>query len=367
MRFRKIIHIDMDAFFASVEIRDNPRLRGKPVVVGGVPGTRSVVCTASYEARKYGIHSAMSSDRAFALCPHAVFIRPRLDVYREASGIVRGIFLDYTDLVEPMSIDEAYLDVTDCKRNIPYATRIAREIRSRIRAETGGLTASAGISFNKFLAKTASDLHKPDGQTVILPEQALAFLAKLPIEKFHGIGRATAKIMHEIGISNGEDLRRKSKLELMRKFGVTGEYYYNIARAVDDREVSPVRERKSLGVEETFLTDMTDMDAMRAVLNRQAEEVAGELRRRKLCGTTISVKVKFFDFKTITRSVTIPLRTDSAETIFTGAAGLLEKTGAGKIPVRLLGITVSGFPREEETQQLEFDFMKDFRFTRREW
>lgn len=367
MDIRKIIHIDMDAFFASVEIRDNPRLRDKPVVVGGLPGTRSVVCTASYEARKYGIHSAMSSDRAYTLCPNAVFIRPRMEAYKQASAIIRRIFLDYTDLVEPMSIDEAYLDVTVCKKDIPYATRIAREIRNRIRCETGGLTASAGVSFNKFLAKVASDLHKPDGQTVILPEQALDFLAQLPIEKFHGIGRATAKIMHEIGVSNGADLRQKTKLELMQKFGVTGEYYYNIARAIDDREVCPVRERKSLGVEETFLHDLTDVSAMRVILKRQAEEVAQDLHRKKLCGRTITLKVKFFDFRTITRSVSIPVFTASADTIFANVCDLLSKTEAGPTAVRLLGTTVSGFPHEDEIEQLEFEFMKDFRFSRREW
>ena len=364
---RKIIHIDMDAFFASVEIRDHPFLRGKPVVVGGPPGSRSVVCTASYEARKYGIHSAMSSDKAFQLCPHAIFIKPRHERYLEFSQIVRKIFSDYTDLVEPMSIDEAYLDVTDCKRPIPYATRIAKEIRRRIRLETGGLTASAGISCNKFLSKIASDLHKPDGQTVILPEQAEAFLARLPIEKFHGIGKATAKIMHENQIRTGADLRARSKLELIRLFGITGEFYYNIVRGVDDRQVCPERERKSLGTEETFQEDVTDTETLKAVLKRQSGEVAKDLQKRKLAGRTITLKVKYHDFRSITRSASITQYVSDSNVIFETICSLLHKTDAGLIPIRLVGVTVSGFPKEEELFQMEFDFMKDFPFTRQEW
>jgi len=367
MNIRKIIHIDMDAFFASVEIRDNPRLRGKPVVVGGPPGTRSVVCTASYEARKYGIHSAMSSDKAFKLCPRVIFIKPRMNAYKQASGIIRNIFLDYTDLVEPMSIDEAYLDVTICKKDIPYATRMAREIRERIYRETGGLTGSAGISYNKFLAKMASDLHKPNGQTVILPEQASDFLAKLPVEKFHGIGKATANTMHEFGIKTGADLRELTKLELMEKFGIIGEFYYNIVRGIDEREVCPNRERKSLGTEETFLHDMTDLPVIHEILKKQAAEVAADLQKKNLCGKTVTLKVKYYDFRTITRSMTIPDYTASSETIYQTICKLMQKTDAGNIPIRLIGLTVSGFPKEESLEQLEFDFMKDFQPTMKEW
>ena len=364
---RKIIHIDMDAFFASVEIRDNPRLRGKAVVVGGPPGSRSVVCTASYEARKYGIHSAMSSDKAFQLCPHAIFIKPRHERYKEFSRQIHRIFSDYTDLVEPMSIDEAYLDVTSCKKPIVYATRIAREIRKRIFLETGGLTASAGISCNKFLSKVASDLHKPNGQTVILPQQAEEFLAKLPIEKFHGIGRATAKLMHENNIHTGEDLRKRSKLELVTLFGVVGEFYYNIVRGNDDRSVCPERERKSLGTEETFPEDVLDLEILKAVLKRQSKEVAADLQKRKLAGKTITLKVKYHDFRSVTRSESILHYTADDGMIFEKICSLLAKTEAGSIPIRLAGVTVSGFPKEEEMCQLEFDFLKDFPFSRKEW
>ncbi len=358
---RKIIHIDMDAFFAAVEIRDNPALRGKPVVVGGLPGTRSVVCTASYEARKFGIHSAMSSDRAAALCPHAIFIRPDRVRYRQASDITRNIFADYTDLVEPVSIDEAYLDVTVCKKELPYATRIAKEIRRRIFRETGGLTASAGISYNKFLAKMASDIKKPNGQTVILPEQAPDFLAALPIEKFHGIGKATAKIMHRHGIRNGADLLRKTKLELIRLFGSYGMFYYNIVRGIDEREVCPDQERKSLGVEETFQEDITDVSGILYRLRLQCGKLAQELKDECLRGKTVSVKVKYFDFRTITRARTLNEYTDAAEVICRTAQELLTKTDMGQTAIRLLGVTVSGFPGIPQIRQMEFDFMKTIR------
>ena len=239
---RKIIHVDMDAFYASVEIRDNPALRGKPVIVGGMPGTRGVVCTCSYEARKYGVHSAMSANKAYELCPCGIFIHPRREAYTQVSKQIRRIFQDYTDLIEPLSLDEAYLDVTVNKKSIPYASRIAREIRTRIFRETGGLTASAGVSYNKFLAKTASDYHKPDGMTVILPRQADAFLGRLPIGKFYGIGKVTEKFFISMGIRNGSDLRKVSRKDLVQYFGKTGDFYYDIARGIDLREVCPHRE-----------------------------------------------------------------------------------------------------------------------------
>ncbi len=356
---RKIIHIDMDAFYASVEIRDNPSLRGKPVIVGGLPGTRGVVCTASYEARKYGVHSAMSANRAAVLCPDGIFLPPRFAAYKEASARMHEVFHEYTDLVEPLSLDEAYLDVTQNKPDLPYASRIAREIREKIHARTGGLTASAGVSFNKFLAKMASDIHKPNGMTVIPPGRAIEFLSTLPIEKFYGVGKVTAEQMHRLGVRNGADLRKKTKLELAMAFGSAGEFYYNIARGVDPREVCADRERKSLGVEETFEHDVDSLRFLSDVLALQADDVSGQLRQKGLPGRTVTLKVKFFDFRTITRSQSFQTYFNDAQTIRQTAFQLLKKTEAGKIRVRLIGITVSGFPVEKKSgamEQLEFDF-----------
>ncbi len=362
-KMRKIIHVDMDAFYASVEIRDNPSLRGKPVIVGGMPNTRGVVCTCSYEARKFGVRSAMPAARAHQLCPRGIFLHPRFDVYSEVSRRIRRIFFDYTDLVEPLSLDEAYLDVTDNKRGIPYATRIAREIKERIFRETGGLTASAGVSFNKFFAKVASDMHKPDGLTVIPPAAADEFLETLPIGKFYGVGKVTEKHFLKMGIKNGGDLKKRSRLELMKAFGKTGGFYYDIARGIDTRMVEPNRERKSLGTEVTFQSDISDLTEMIPVLQRQSQEVSDELRRKGLAGRTVTLKVKFFNFKSITRSRTLDACTDNADIIASVARELLLATEAGTVAVRLLGVTVSNFPEEEKIEtptgvwlQPEFDF-----------
>ena len=337
----------MDAFFASVEIRDNPQLRGKPVIVGGLPGSRGVVCTASYEARKFGVHSAMSANKAYALCPKGIFIQPHMDAYREASETIRRIFSDYTDLVEPLSIDEAYLDVTENRRGIPYATRTAKEIRERIKRETGGLTASAGVSYNKFLAKTASDVKKPYGLTVILPENAQNFLDSLPIGKFYGIGRVTEKIFLRLGVKNGADLRKIERNALISMFGKSGEFYYDIVRGTDTRAVSPVYERKSLGVEDTFTHDIDDLVELYGIIERQASEVAQDLKKQKLAGRTVTLKIKFFDFRTITRSATVEKYLDDPQTITDIARKLLLGTEAGSIPVRLSGVTVSHFPASD--------------------
>lgn len=242
---RKIIHIDMDAFYASVEQRDHPELRNKPVAVGG-SGLRGVVAAASYEARKFGVHSAMPSKIALRKCPNLIFVKSSFDVYRAVSRQIMGIFRDYTDLVEPLSLDEAYLDVTLNKCSIPCATAIAREIRSRIRLETN-LTASAGVSYNKFLAKVASDMDKPDGLTVITPDQAEAFICKLPVKKFHGIGKVTAAKMEKMGIHTGADLKARTETELVHFFGKSGHYFYKVVQGFDDREVKPHRIRKSIG------------------------------------------------------------------------------------------------------------------------
>jgi len=359
---RKIIHVDMDAFFASVEIRDNPALRGKPVIVGGQPNSRGVVATCSYEARKFGIHSGMASSAAYRLCPHAVFLPPSFEKYVAVSRQIRRIFLDYTDLVEPVSIDEAYLDVTVNKLGIPYATRTAREIKRRI-FQTTGLTASAGVSCNMFLAKIASDYQKPDGLTVITPDRAPEILRALPIGKFHGIGRVTEKYLIEHGVRTGADLLQLSREELVQTFGKTGEYYYNVVRGIDDREVTPEHERKSLGTESTFSHDTSDMTELVPFLRGQCEEVAADLKKHDFAGKTITVKVKFFDFRTITRSRSIAEYTRDPAVIFKVARDLLEHTEAEKIPVRLLGVTVSNFPEPEKEEsdsgrmvQPEFDF-----------
>jgi len=359
---RKIIHIDMDAFYASVEIRDNPSLRGKPVIVGGMPGTRGVVCTASYEARKFGVHSAMSADLAARLCPQGIFLRPRGDAYRKASAVMHSVFHEYTDVVEPLSLDEAYLDVTDNKPGLPYASTIAREIKRKIYRQTGGLTASAGVSYNKFLAKIASDLEKPDGLTVIRPEDAVLLLEKLPIEKFHGVGRATAELMHKLGIRNGADLRKKSKIELAVNFGVIGEFYYNIVRGIDEREVCADRERKSLGTEETFEEDILDPGLIAEVVRMKSAEVGADMRARKLFAKTVTLKIKFHDFRSVTRSKTLNGYFDDDRTIINTALELLQKTDAGKVKLRLIGVTVSAFYGEKNSGvmvQPEFEFMKE--------
>lgn len=350
---RKIVHIDMDAFFASVEIRDDPKLRGKPVIVGGMPGTRGVVCTCSYEARKYGVHSAMSATRARELCPHGIFLKPRFEAYSAVSKQIRRIFADYTDLVEPVSLDEAYLDVTENKRGIPYAYRTAREIRSRIFRETGGLTASAGVSFNMFLAKIASDLRKPDALTVILPEYADRLLASLPVGKFYGIGRVTEKRLNELGIRTGGDLKALSLDFLQHEFGKAGSFYYGIVRGIDPRRVTPVWERKSLGAEETFESDVSDLVFLYEVLRKQAEDISLELRKRRLAGRTVTLKIRYFDFRTVTRSRTGTEYLDDAEQIADNLRVLLLASEAGKIPVRLIGASVSRFP-EQDRKKAEY-------------
>ncbi len=350
---RKIIHIDMDAFYASVEQRDDPSLRGRPVVVGGSPDSRGVVATASYEARRFGIRSAMPASRARRLCPDAVFIKPRFEVYAAESRRIRAIFHRYTPLVEPLSLDEAYLDVTGCTACRGSATLIARRIKQEILEETG-LTASAGVSYNKFLAKLASDIDKPDGLHLITPEQGPAFIASLPIGRFHGVGPATEARMRELGIHTGADLRRRSLEELQAAFGKSGAFYYNIARGIDERPVQPVRERKSIGSETTFPRDLDDPEAMLAALRPLAAEVLDSLSQRRLSADTWTLKVKYHDFRQVTRSHSChpPLR--ELEALMTVLATLLTRTEAAERPVRLLGVTASGLRPLQTTQaQLE--------------
>lgn len=330
----------MDAFYASIEQRDNPRLRGKPVVVGGLPGSRGVVATASYEARKFGVHSAMPSSKAKRLCPAAIFVKPRMQVYSAVSREIREIFRKYTNLVEPLSLDEAYLDVTENKEGIPSALWIADRIRKELKKRTG-ITGSAGVSYNKFLAKMASDLNKPDGSTVITPGNALDFIAALPIGKFYGIGRSTETRMQSLGIRTGADLQTKSESELIRRFGKAGAYYYHVAHGRDDRPVTPFRIRKSVGAERTFQEDILRIENLYEILETIAKSVETRLAKANAAGKTVTLKVRYNDFKTITRSTTVRDFTNNAGDILEITRPLLDSTDAGNIPLRLLGITLS--------------------------
>jgi DNA polymerase-4 len=343
---RKIIHIDMDAFYASVEQRDNPEYRGKPVVVGGLPqGRGGVVATASYEARKFGIHSAMPSKKAAQLCPHAIFIHPRFDAYKEASRKIREIFHRYTSQVEPLSLDEAYLDVTTDKQGIGSALEIAARIKKEIHDELK-LTASAGISINKFVAKIASDMKKPDGLTFIGPSRIEAFMNTLPVEKFFGVGKVTATKMKALGLHTGADIKKQSRQELVKKFGKSGHFFYNIVRGVDNRIVNPDRETKSVGAEDTFSQDLNVLDEMNKELDKLTIKVTERLARYGLKGRTITVKIKYSNFKIITRSQSFLQPVNDATTIAATARQLLLQTEPEERNIRLLGITLSNLGEE---------------------
>ena len=343
LSFRKIIHIDMDAFYASVEQRDNPEWKGKPIAVGGSPeGRGGVVATCSYEARKFGVRSAMPSKKALQLCSQLIFIRPRFDVYKTVSRQVREIFSRYTDLIEPLSLDEAYLDVTTDKLGIGSAIDIAMQIKKAIKDELG-LTASAGVSINKFVAKIASDMKKPDGLTFIGPSKIESFMEALAIEKFHGVGKVTAEKMKAMNIFNGADLKKLSKAELVKHFGKVGRFYFQIVRGVDDRPVNPDEETKSIGAEDTFPKDLTELEEMNAELCKIATTVHRRLNEHNLKGRTITIKIKYSDFKQITRSRSISQVTGDLETILDIAKDLLHSTEPEGMPVRLLGISVSNF------------------------
>lgn len=352
---RKILHIDMDAFFASVEQRDNPDLRGKPVAVGG-SRQRGVVAAASYEAREFGVRSAMPSSIAARKCPGLIFVPTRFEVYREVSQQIREIFYAYTDLVEPLSLDEAYLDVTENKRQMNSATDIAREIRQRIFDETG-LTASAGISVNKFIAKVASDINKPNGQKLIHPTQIDAFTANLEIKRFFGIGKVTAGKLNGMGIHTGSDMRRYTRPELVQLFGKSGRYYYHICRGMDERPVRPDRIRKSVGAERTYTEDLSDLDDQLSALRRIAEEVGRRMKQGMYRGKTITVKLRYSDFTTHTRSHSIDHFTDGEDEIYAIAAELLEGHPREQA-LRLLGIAVSNLDAERRSEggQLTLDF-----------
>ncbi|WP_442847002.1 DNA polymerase IV [Leeuwenhoekiella sp. H156] len=345
---RKIIHVDMDAFYASVEQLDNPELRGKPVAVGG-GSERGVVSAASYEARKFGVRSAMAGGLARRLCPDLIFVKTRFDRYREISAQIREIFYEYTDLVEPLSLDEAYLDVTENKKGNPSATKIAREIRAKIKEKTG-LNASAGISINKFIAKVASDINKPNGQKTIPPEEVISFLEALDIRKFYGVGKVTAEKMYQLGIFTGADLKQKSPDYLTEHFGKSGNHYYNVVRGIHHSQVKPDRIRKSLGAERTFSENISSEIFMLERLNSIAEEIERRLKKSDVAGKTITLKIKYSDFTLKTRSKTLPYFVRSKDVILETAKELLFQEKMEN-SVRLLGITLANLNTEDRKQE----------------
>ncbi len=346
---RKIIHVDMDAFFASVEQRDHPELRGKPVAVGG-SSKRGVVAAASYEARTFGVRSAMPSVVALRRCPDLIFTKPRFEVYRAVSRHIREIFARHTDLIEPLSLDEAYLDVTEDKQGIGSAVKIAKAIRAAIREETG-LTASAGVSYNKFIAKLASDQNKPDGLCVILPDQGAAFVATLPVRRFHGVGPRSAEKMAKLGIETGADLAARSEEWLCQHFGSAGRYLFKAARGIDDRIVNPSQERKSLGGELTYFEDKRSDEDLRAALDEIVEIVWERIERYETRGRTIVLKARYSDFRTITRSRSpghiIGSKAEFAEL----GHQLLDAILPAEMGIRLLGLTLTNIVKEGDTPQ----------------
>ena len=355
-QYRKIIHVDMDAFYASVEQLDDPTLRGKAVAVGGSE-KRGVVSAASYEARKFGVKSAMSGMLAKQKCPHIIFVRPRFDRYKEISAKIREIFYDYTDLVEPLSLDEAYLDVTENKKGNPSASLIAQEIRDRIWNELE-LRASAGISVNKFIAKVASDINKPNGQKTIPPEEVISFLETLPVNKFYGVGKVTAAKMHNLGIFTGLDLKNKSLEELVKLFGKSGSFYYNIVRGIHNSKVKPNRIRKSIAAERTFSDNISSEIFMLEKLNKIAEELERRMMKSNTKGKTITLKIKYSDFTQQTRSKTIQKFIQKRDEFMPIVKELLYQE---KLPnsVRLLGISFGNLDTEKKDPvwvQLKFDF-----------
>lgn len=359
MTGRKIIHIDMDAFYASVEQRDNPGLRGKPIAVGHAE-ERGVVAAASYEARRFGVRSAMSSQKAKRFCPQLIFIPGRMEAYKSVSRQIHEIFHEYTDIVEPLSLDEAFLDVTENKPGISLAVDIAKELKQKIK-ERLNLVASAGVSYNKFLAKIASDYRKPDGLCTIHPDQALEFIARLPIESFWGVGPVTAKKMHLLGIHNGEQLRARSLDMLIREFGKVGAVYHDFARGIDLRPVEAVRIRKSIGCEHTLERDINRRSSVIIELYHVAVELVGRLEHKNFRGNTLTLKIKFHDFNQITRSITQSRELISLDVILPLAKQLLNEVDYEQHPIRLIGLSVSN-PREEGEEkggvweQLSFEF-----------
>jgi DNA polymerase-4 len=356
---RKIIHIDMDAFYAAVEQRDNPKYRNKAIIVGGNPNSRGVVATCSYEARQFGVHSAMPSSHAYRLCPQAIFVKPRFSVYQETSAIIREIFSRYSDKVEPLSLDEAYLDVTDSELFTGSATLLAKQIKAEIRKKTQ-LIASAGISYNKFLAKLASDYGKPDGLFLITPEQGEIFIEQLVIGKFHGIGPATEQKMHQLGIFTGQDLKQVSLEILQQHFGKAAAHYFNIARGIDHRQVNSQRIRKSIGGETTFQQDLDDPQQIIEQLHTLFEQNLAKLQAKNQNAYTLTIKIKYQNFVQITRGKTLnqPIKNDQqARLVITD---LLKNTGIGEKKVRLLGITLSGLESRQHQRLQQMDLFESF-------
>jgi DNA polymerase-4 len=344
---RKIIHIDMDAFFAAVEQRDFPEYHNKPLIVGGQPNSRGVVATCNYEARKFGIHSAMPSSHAYRLCPQAIFVKPRFDAYKEASIHIRHVFSSYSTLFEPLSLDEAYLDVSHTSLHHGSATLIAKEIKQSIFEQTH-LIASAGISYNKFLAKIASDMDKPDGLYLITPEQGSSFIEALAIGKFHGIGKATEQKMHAFGIKTGHDLKKQSLAFLLQTFGKAGQHYHDIARGIDLRPVNNQRESKSIGVETTFQTDIIKRQHVLDQLHKLLNKALVKLSDKKLMAQTITIKIKYHDFVQITRSQTLTQAISTAIDFASVFENLLRDTDVGQRNIRLLGVTLSSLRYPDE-------------------
>ena len=342
---RKIIHVDMDAFFASVEQLDNPDLRNKPIAVGG-GGSRGVVAAASYEARKFGVISAMSGIIAQRNCPQLIFVKPRFDRYKEVSMQIREIFHEYTDLVEPLSLDEAYLDVTQNKKQLFSATKMAEEIRAKIFERTG-LTASAGISINKLVAKIASDYHKPNGQKTVPPEEVIPFLEALDVRKYHGIGKVTTKKMYALGIYTGKELKEKSLDFLAANFGKSGAYYYNAVRGIHTSPVKPTRIPKSMGAERTFSENLTSELFLEEKIKAVATELDKRIKRHKASGKTITLKIKYSDFTIQTRSKTLPFFISDKSMIVEHAKELLYQERL-KNSVRLIGVTISNLNNEKK-------------------
>ncbi len=362
LEHRKIIHVDMDAYYASVAQLDNPELKGKAIAVGGSE-KRGVVSAASYEARKFGVRSAMSGVLAKKLCPELIFVRSDFDRYKEISAKIRAIFLEYTDLVEPLSLDEAYLDVTENKKGNPSATLIAQEIRQKIFEKTG-LTASAGISINKFVAKVASDYNKPNGQKTVNPDEVISFLEGLDVKKFYGVGKVTKAKMYQMGIYTGSDLKAKSEAFLTQHFGKSGGHYYRIVRGIHTSAVKPNRERKSLGAERTFSENIASEIYMIERLQNIAEELQRRLEKSKVAGKTVTLKIKYSDFSLQTRSKTLPYYVSDAAILLETAKELLYQASM-KNSVRLLGLSLSNLntgksakaiTKEVELIQLKFDF-----------
>ncbi|MDR0370377.1 MAG: DNA polymerase IV [Prevotellaceae bacterium] len=354
-QIRKIIHVDMDAFYASIEQRDHPEYKNKPLAVG-YSGNRGVVAAASYEARKYGVKSAMPSKTALKRCPHIIFVPARFDVYKSVSMELHRIFSEYTDLIEPLSLDEAFLDVTENKKQQPSAMLIAKEIKQRIYEQTA-LTASAGVSYNKFLAKTASDQNKPNGIFVIEPKNAIPFLEQLPIERFFGVGKVTAEKMHRLGIFTGLELKQKTEQQLTACFGKAGHIYYQNVRGIDHRPVEANRIRKSVGAENTFESDIDSPDELDVILQNLSDEVFDRIKRNGFVGRTVTVKIKYTDFRIITRSKTLETPVENATMIYQTARNLLFSVDLAHA-IRLLGVSVKkqDIIEWKDALQLEINF-----------